>query len=311
MRKAPVVIVIFLLLWPYSLQAGPSTAPTRVPQSDGCLPDLIPLAISSYKSGDEALAGAPMIREEPLHDGLLKYSLKSESPNFLQGEAEESSGRKYLPVLFSLLVPGTGEIALGYYGRGAVLLAAEVVAWAGYAHYHNKGLDSREEYERFADAHWNYDRWVFDHPANEDIADGDRTFESLDSIGRCCWDEWPGYHTWHSKEEEELNYYENIGKYDWFISGWEDWDPLTKPHDTALRDTYRLMRTKSNDELDNATRFIFLSITARVVSLIDTVLLTRRNDSDVSERDDESNFSIRGRATGLASGEIALVYRFK
>ena len=54
--------------------------------------------------------------------------------------------------------------------RGGLLLATEVVAWAGYIHYHNKGLDGRDAYESFADEHWSYDGWIHDHPATESLS---------------------------------------------------------------------------------------------------------------------------------------------
>jgi hypothetical protein len=230
---------------------------------------------------------------------------------FEEGGEASSGGKKYLPVLFSLIVPGTGEMYMGYWARGAALLGLEVVAWAGYAHYHNEGLDERAEYEQFADEHWDYDRWVFDHPANERLSAEDRTFETLDSIGRYDWEGWPGYHTWHSKEEEKQNYYENIGKYDWFISGWEDWDPVAKPRDTDLRTQYRSMRIASNDDLDTANKFIYLSIATRVVSLVQTYFLVRREINNTEQTGQARAFTIDAHATGISSGQVSLTYRFK
>ncbi|UCH85349.1 MAG: hypothetical protein JSW50_06580, partial [Candidatus Latescibacterota bacterium] len=210
--------------------------------------------------------------------------------------------------------PGTGEIYMGYYGRGAVLVGLEVLAWTGYAVYRDQGLESREEYERFADEHWSYDKWIFDHRAVRDVSEDQRTFDKLYEIGE-TWTDWPGFHSWHSKEEEKQNYYENIGKYDWFISGWEDWqwddvaNPDNPPRDTELRDQYRAMRKESNDQLDTSQKFIYLSLGVRVFSLVETVLLVRKQNSTEAPAE-QKRFTIGARATGLSSGKVELKYRW-
>ena len=227
-------------------------------------------------------------------------------------------GTSYLPVLFSALIPGTGEIYLGYNLRGAALLTLEVLAWTGYFHYHNKGLDSRETYEGFADAHWNQSKWIDHHP--EVYPQTGWTLEQLDDWGREVVSgsgEWPGYIQWVSKEEDKQHYYENIGKYDWYISGWADFDPeIDDPfmRDTELRDEYRALRKKSNDELDDANRFIYISLGTRVFSIIHTLFLVRSSEAEAAGAAGEvskNHFRIHTRPLGMQGAEIALEYRFK
>lgn len=237
--------------------------------------------------------------------------------------------KSYLPVLYSLIVPGTGEIALGYPYRGVALVAMEALAWSGYYYYNQKGLDDREAYERFADQHWDFGRWIQQHPATYEMVTfagytAPVSFDEFDAYGRTLWSQtipapwWPGYHTWHPKSTEKQNYYENIGKYDWFISGWDDWDPdpnlSPRPMDTDLRTQYRGMRIESNDNLDTAEKFIFLSIGARVYSLIETYFLVRSYNDSVetgAAPDTESRrYAFTARSTGVTSGEFALEFRF-
>ncbi|UCG50621.1 MAG: hypothetical protein JSW58_10460 [Candidatus Latescibacterota bacterium] len=319
MRNEFIVASAFAVLFFCSnvLLAKPANEPRPATPRKGAVADFIPLTVSTYRTPDAMKLDVPTVRVETANSGLLRYDGVPQSSPLLQGDAVESRKRnKYIPVLLSLLVPGAGEIYMGYYKLGVPLVAVEAVAWTGYAVYHNKGLDSRAEYERFADEHWSYDKWIYDHPTVRDLRDENRTFEMVDSIGRTSWSGWPGYHTWHSREEEKQNYYENIGKYDWFISGWEDWEwddvanPDDPPRSTALRDVYRNMRKKSNDELDRAQKFIYLSLAARVVSLVETVLLVRKDQSDNNEVKDEKKLSISARPTGLDSGRIVLKYRF-
>ena len=311
-----VIVALAILGRADGLLAHPTAVPADV-SAETCPTvagiDYFPLGLSVYSSGSAALAVAHTRPKVPPSGGGLAYAATGPTTGFFSSEGTPTPRRRYLPVLLSLVVPGTGEIYMGYYVRGAVLLAAEITAWSGYAYYHDKGLDSRAEYEKFADDHWSFDKFVDDHALWRDpeYVDVDRTFEALDSIGWDYWNGWPPYHTWHSKEEERQNYYENIGKYDWFISGWEDWNAETQPRESDLRTTYRGMRKKSNDELDKATAFIYLSVAARVVSLVETIILTRKDDSGSPAEDSSSGFSIKTRATGIASGEVALVYHFR
>jgi hypothetical protein len=269
--------------------------------------DVLPVAVPAYACPADARTSAPPDGDRAVREPLL-LATPGEPFALDVDDGSSGSGTNYLPVFFSLLVPGTGELYLGHYVRGGLLLGAEITAWVGYAHYHSQGLDKREEYEAFADAHWDYDRWIDDHLATEGLVDP--TFEELDSIGRYHWDQWPGYHTWHSKEEEKQNYYENLGKYDWFISGWEDWDGSA--HDTDLRTTYRSMRIDSNDDLDTADKFIYLSVATRVFSLIDTYFLVRRAGKDSGAPVKTSpGWSFEAHATGPAAGQVSLLYRFQ
>lgn len=315
------LIVLATIVWlgvPRAGSAGPPPSEPAIPgRSSAGAREFIPLSLTAYPTRDAAgtvhgaCAGVFAARAGTDEGAILLGPAARGDLSSRLGGARDPSARKYLPVLYSLLVPGAGELVMGHYVRGSLLLAAELTAWTGYIHYHNQGLDSREAYEEFADAHWDYDRWIVNHLATQQLEAQDRTFEALDSIGRNVWDQWPGYHTWHSKEEEKQNYYENIGKYDWFISGWEDWDPADAGRNTDLRDAYRAMRRTSNDELDKASKFVYLSIAARVCSLIDTFFLVRGRDGDSVESRSRSGFSLDAHATGFASGQVALVYHFQ
>jgi hypothetical protein len=308
-RKGLIIILLVSLgAAPRVSEAGPAVVSSVAPPAGAVAIDVLPVAVTAYASGAEAGIPVAAMLDRGESGPAVLLARSAEPFAFSAADDDNGSGTDYLPVLFSLLVPGTGELYLGHYVRGSLLLAAEITAWVGYAHYHNQGLDKRAEYEAFADAHWDYDRWIEDHLATEGLVDP--TFEELDSIGRYHWDQWPGYHTWHPKEEEKQNYYESIGKYDWFISGWEDWDGSS--HDTSLRTEYRGMRIDSNDDLDTADKFIYLSIATRVFSLVDTYFLVRRaGNNPGAPVKTEPGWSFEAHATGPASGQVSLFYRFQ
>jgi hypothetical protein len=148
------------------------------------------------------------------------------------------------------------------------------------------------------------------------------TIAELDSNGQeysGIKEHWPGYMPFVSKAEDKQHYYENIGKYDWFISGWEDWhwdpgDPGGKPppRETAMRDTYRSMRKDSNDQLDTADRFIYMSLAARAFSIIETIYLSRSSKGGNPDGSPEvgKGFHLTVTPRGIHSTEIALERSF-
>jgi len=204
---------------------------------------------------------------------------------------------------------------MGYEKRGAALVVAEVVAWTGYFYNQGQGIDTRDEYEAFADLNWTQQKWIDDHADVYPALSGTTSPEELEQIGRdkSGSGSWPGYIAWTGKEEDKQHYYENIGKYDWFISGWADYDPDTQTPDTALRDQYRAMREQSNDELDKATRFIYLSVAARVFSLVETTLLVRRDrrewDAEYAQLDNYWRF--HASPQGFEGAKVTMEYNFK
>lgn len=302
------VFVLAVLVVSVSMPPSSAVADSLTPRADrdpdGMPSGVIPPYVATYPS-----AGSVQMRMSS--DAEWRGSLELPALSAWDDEPASSSGsvKRYVPVLFSLLIPGTGEIALGYPKRGILLIALEVTAWTGYAYYNDKGLEGRQKFEAFADAHWDYDRWIQNHPAVQTLQPAYRTFAAVDSIGMYYWTGWPGYHSFAAKSDVKLNYYENIGKYDWFISGWEDWDRSSM--DTALRDEYRALRRQSNSDLDTADKFIYLSVATRLFSIVETVILARRSSEEESgDKSAKRNLSFTSRSTGFASGEFAFVYRF-
>jgi hypothetical protein len=311
-EESPVRAWVIIVCVAATFTAAAKTAAGGTSAMQGA--DALPVHLAAFASPDQV-----PLKLEPTTRPSLMAAWGSAEPEVDVSQKREK--RSYMPVLYSLLVPGTGEIALGYTYRGAALVALEVGAWTGYAYYHDQGIQERGDYEAFADAHWDYDRWIQNHPATQEMIAGGATppvsFEDFDLYGRTTWgSKWPGYHTYHPKATEKQNYYENLGKYDWFISGWDDWDPVGKPMFTDLRTQYRGMRIKSNDDLDTAEKFVFLSIATRVYSLLETFFLVRSYNKSVETAATENlykerRYALSARSTGVASGEVALEIRFQ
>ena len=287
-----------------------SYAPDKAPG------DVIPNTVVSYGSSAEVTEklASRVLHSAPAGEPAV---LRRTTTPALQSVPETGRKRKYLPILLSALVPGAGEMYLGHWKRGIALVAVEAGAWSGYVYKHNQGLDSREEYEDFADTYWNQQRFIDNHylvyPSTG------FTLEDLEELGQAGSGSgvWPGYNPWVSRADDKQHYYENIGKYDWYVSGWDDYVPGTHIDDigpgevlSERRETYRDMRGKSNDQLDAADRFIYLSIAARVFSLIETTLMvTRSSDDDMARTD--NHWRVGARSEGPSASSISLEYWFK
>jgi hypothetical protein len=268
--------------------------------------DALPVGVSSFSSGSAA-SGAALDVSEHAH-------YFQTTPETVTSSASQQS---YWPMLYSALVPGLGELTMGYKGRGIALMAVDVAAWIGYFSLHSDGLDQRDAYEAFADMHWEQQKFIDDHPLVYPLQGQTQDYleEQGQAVSGSGGDWWTGYIPWVSKEDDKQHYYENIGKYDWFVSGWSDYDPTVDPPlaKSALRDQYVDMRNESNNSLDDANAFVWVSLAARAVSLVDTAIIihNRRNSGDQALRMEPAPVAVRARARGFDGGELALEVRFK
>jgi len=268
--------------------------------------DAFPAALARYENRDAAGASASLATPE--HD----YYFQAEP-----AVSEPAKPQSYWPVLYSALVPGLGELTMGYEKRGIGLILLEAAAWTGYVVNHDDGLDERAAYEAFADEHWAQQKFIDDHPLVWPLTGQDQDYleEQGQAVSGSGGDWWTGYIPWVSKEEDKQHYYENIGKYDWFVSGWSDYDPTLDPPlaKSALREDYRAMRATSNESLDDANAFIWVSVAARAFSLVETAIIVhnRREAAGQASIGHESPFALRARPRGLQGGELALEVRFK
>ena len=188
-----------------------------------------------------------------------------------------------LPMLMSLVLPGAGEAYLGY-KRGYLMMALDVAVWFGVKNYHNKGNDLRDEYYAFADAHWSEAKLA---GAFDDLY----WDEYIAGVGQEWFPEIIDYRDlslWVSRQDDEREYYENLGKWDQFVFGWDDfrhpddidgYDPtgaledLKQPGVSRNREKYRSLREESNDQFTKRDRLLYLNIAARVFSVFQVAYL--------------------------------------
>ena len=186
--------------------------------------------------------------------------------------------RTIISVICSAVLPGLGQLYLyretrdpWLLARAPVYLAAEGYLWYGYDHNHDKGKDIKQEYMDYADEHWSLDRFLEQHPCCMDLYPLCETWEDYNEL---CQGEFH-YFLYTPREMDVEEYYENIGNYDAFVYGWDDWADQPD-YWTPHRTYYWGLRDESDKYLLRADQHLMLLIVNRVVSMIDAGLTAHR-----------------------------------
>lgn len=232
---------------------------------------------------------------------LPVFMVSDASP--VQAAAPARSGitrkRAALAIASSAVLPGLGELILYLdskdpwtLGRVPVLMGLDAYFWYGYKTNYDDGKDWKRQYEEYADGHWSVDRFLLQHPC-------------CDALGGCeSWQEYNeacqgsfNYFLYTPKEIDREEYYENIGKYNAFVYGWDDWvSPVEQPdYWTPHRHHYWYLRGESDKYLLRSDQFIMALIVNRVVSIVDTAWLAHRMSKD----GEAEGWSLRLRARDL------------
>jgi hypothetical protein len=184
--------------------------------------------------------------------------------------------------VLSLVLPGAGQYYTGNKIKAAVSLAIESALWLGRFSYRSQGDDQVLEYEAFADDHWSDIPYFNSLLAEYEI---DRWGDSDPGV--------PWAHHLPFKVDgvdttADMNheYYENIGKYDQFVWGWDDLVPIsdTLPipennyRSPTNRPKYLLMRESANKSFDRARKATILVIANHLLSAFDAALSAQRQN---------------------------------
>ncbi len=272
---------------------------------------LLVAALSTVHAGDKPaihLTGNPSVdffastRMLQTGSGLvLDTSLTA--PSTLGGEEKSP----VLAGVLSLALPGAGEVYSQTYVKAAVFAAVEITSWIVAYSYNRKGDRQTDDFERFANLHWNaskYANWVLNNLSVLDPPEAGNQINWGDRIYPNGYDpndpprDVPPYHdmSWRELNALEDNvrgvpnngfshllppwndqqYYELIGKYDQFSRGWDDAaDDILSTSDLPVRSNsqrfyqYAKMRAQANDYYDVAGTFVSVAVINHIVSAID------------------------------------------
>ena len=245
-------------------------------------------------------------RKNPFTGVSVKQELLS-TLKYAQFEEEDTSfSFSKLPsraFLLSAILPGAGEFYAGAKWRALIFGTVEVASWALYIGQKNKGERLEDDYLKYADNHWDLDRWFSACEWNDfnkftgshhiwinyTGSDGVSTEFEIDDQFQSVLDSLTGLGG-IIEPLKTRDYYENIGKYDQFSGGWQDFEDFNTNPDTAymtdLRDSYLTQREKSNRALKTATGVVTVIMFNHLISAFDAVIAAKnapsREESDIS-----------------------------
>ncbi len=173
--------------------------------------------------------------------------------------------------LLSAMVPGLGQMINKDHYRALGFFAVEIMSIFYYRDQDNKGKDLETIYQNFADAHWVEDRY-WDALA---AASGEKRtdIEALKQYEAGRWSH-------HLPDWRNQTYYENIGKYDQFNSGWDD-AQSDFGRDSKLRDEYTFMRKDSNDAFNRAGMAISIIMVNHIISAFEAGFTAHRQKNSL------------------------------
>lgn len=225
--------------------------------------------------------------------------------------SHEESKKVWLATLLSATVPGAGQIyADAPLWRTILYGGIEATAWSLYFVYEAKGDKGLNDFQNYADAHWDVTRyvsWIADNYQRWSDQDVDKgaAAQALAAIYRSNDPKLP---PWERIDFSQLNrleravrqsfshtlpphgdgqYYEEVGKYTQYRAGWDDHDAIgdTLAYDnskvTQRNRDYTLAREQTNTYYDYATAAVGVLLLNHVASMLDALLQARSYNATV------------------------------
>ena len=189
-------------------------------------------------------------------------------------------------MFFSALIPGAGELYAKSYIKAGAFFLAEVVSWMVYGNYTGKGNDQEKKFQNYADAHWDPNVWL-DWRQNYTRGIDDAHDTTMVK-----------YLSGDKSATTEQQYYEMIGKYPAFYSGWDfvnyyqnqsefdaiDMDSIeVKQRASSDIGFYMDMRDKSNKFFRLARTATNYVIVNHILSAIDAAWTAKRRNNRLLE----------------------------
>lgn len=215
----------------------------------------------------------------------------------LVNSSYRSPGKSFL---YSLVVPGAGQVYTESKIKAGIFIGIEVAAWVGYYVYHSKGKDQEKKNNATVDNSWSaerYTNWLIEeHGITSDTLASRTTGQKF---------------THHLPSTKTQQYYEMVGKYEQFNFGWADTDyDRTDSSYSKIRYDYVHARAKANDDFTRAKKGAMVSIVNHLLSAFDAALSARRHNS---KQDAFTELSLKARLASYQGGQIPklfLTYRF-
>lgn len=276
------------------------------------LVSLFIFSMSSFLSGNEPL---PEVTDNLLLNRLqMQQTVRANVENEQQDFQTTNKGKKSVgrAVLFSAILPGSGQLYAKSYIKAATFLAVEAIAWSVNITYNNQGDEKDAEFKVYAEDNWSEQRyWSYVYHRLNGRTEAYPEFPhgqfdgdiQLDNAGR------PIIQNWEAAEQtldpfastEYLSgfshtlpdtrtqqYYEMIGKYPLqFGNAWADasfeatYQDFGQGNITEQNEIYAVMRDDANKLYDRAAYGSMIALLNHLFSAIDAGFTTRRYNNRV------------------------------
>ncbi len=219
---------------------------------------------------------APMQSMAPVEDSDQPPYLAQvgeEQPVDVYGFKRKSPTRAFLQ---SFLIPGWGQLyAKSSFWKPIAALGIEAATWAGNVSFRGKGHDLEDDYRAYADIHWDSSSYIdglyevfYSHDQPPSVKDAwldTTTYLVIDEDNNAIPFSF-SHHAWYKEDGSRVErdeFYENIGKYNQFNFGWDDFldtDSVYFERVSPNRNKYLHMRDDANTELNKANTMLVATV---------------------------------------------------
>ena len=210
--------------------------------------------------------------------------------------------------IMSAIIPGSGEFYVGQYLKAAIFFAVEVALITTAVIYDNQGDDMTAEFEAFADEHWSavdYSQYIMDHwqelGLSEQCIIDINSASNLQPWERVDWNDLNQCERMISvfshqlPQHGEQQYYELIGKYKQYSSGWDEFNGSSYGDVPKIMQDYAQMRGDANSAYNVASKAVVGIYINHLLSAIDAVWSAANYNENLAVKLRVENVQFAGR----------------
>ncbi len=197
--------------------------------------------------------------------------------------------------VMSAVLPGSGELYVGEYLKAAIFFAVEAALITVAVVNNNEGDRLTSEFEAFADEHWSavdYSNYMMEHWQELGLSEQcaiDINFEgNLQPWEQVNWDDLNhcegliGVFSHRLPPHGQQQYYELIGKYKQYSSGWDEFNGTSYNQVPQIMKDYAVMRGNANDAYNVGSKAVVGIYINHLLSAIDAVWSATTYNKDLA-----------------------------
>ena len=221
-----------------------------------------------------------------------EYNSLEPSVQFINDEDKKSP---VLAGVMSAVVPGSGEFYAGEYIKAAIFFAVDAALISTAIVYNNQGDDKEAEFKAFADEHWSvvkYADYLITNKTTIDVPDDAEIpinrddnlppWEQIEDWSALNYAESNFSH--HLPVHGEQQYYEQIGKYTQYSSGWDAFNSSTDGYRDVpqIMKDYAKMRGDANSAYNTASKIVLGVYLNHLLSAVDAILSVNNYNNNLA-----------------------------